>query len=79
LAPRVAVRLTMPLARLVPMSAAGKLVARQRVRMPLFSPAALLRGDDDALVEVTPLYAGVGVARIRSVVSAAEAVRLLTP
>ena len=69
----------MPLARRVPMAAAGRLVARQRVGMPLFSPAALLRGDDGALVEVTPLYAGVGAARIHSVVPAAEAVRLLTP
>jgi nitronate monooxygenase len=70
---------TMPIARRVPMSAAGKLVARQRVGMPLFSPAALLRGDDAALLDVTPLYAGTGAARINSIVPAAEAVRLLTP
>ena len=78
-AARAAVRLTMPLARRVPMSAAGKLVARQRPELPLFSPAALLRGDDDSLLDVTALYAGVGAARITSVVPAAEAVRLLTP
>lgn len=76
---RLAIRATMPVARRVPMSAAGKLVARQRVGTPLFSPAALLRGDDESLLEVTPLYAGVGAARITSVVPAAEAVRLLTP
>jgi NAD(P)H-dependent flavin oxidoreductase YrpB (nitropropane dioxygenase family) len=70
---------TMPIARRVPMSAAGKLVARQRVGMPMFSPAALLRGDDPALIEVTPLYAGTGAARIHAIVPAAEAVRLLTP
>ncbi|HET6817653.1 MAG TPA: nitronate monooxygenase [Mycobacteriales bacterium] len=70
---------TMPIARRVPMSAAGKLVARQRVGMPMFSPAALLRGDEPSLVEVTPLYAGVGASRIASIVPAAEAVRLLTP
>jgi NAD(P)H-dependent flavin oxidoreductase YrpB (nitropropane dioxygenase family) len=70
---------TMPIARRVPMAAAGKLVARQRVGMPMFSPAALLRGDDPALIEVTPLYAGTGAARITSIVPAAEAVRLLTP
>ena len=81
--PRAAARavtaVTMPVARRVPMSAAGKLVARQRVGMPMFSPAALLRGDDPSLVEVTPLYAGTGAARITSIVPAAEAVRLLTP
>ena len=70
---------TMPITRRVPMSAAGKLVARQRVGLPMFSPAALLRGDDPALVEVTPLYAGTGAARIDAIVPAAEAVRLLTP
>jgi nitronate monooxygenase len=70
---------TMPLARRVPMSFGPRLVARQRVGMPMFSPAALLRGDDPVLVEVTPLYAGTGAARIGSVVPAAEAVRQLTP
>ncbi|HET7311560.1 MAG TPA: nitronate monooxygenase [Mycobacteriales bacterium] len=76
---RTMTTLTMPVARRVPMSAAGKLVARQRVGLPMFSPAALLRGDDPSLVEVTPLYAGTGAARIASIVPAAEAVRLLTP
>jgi len=76
---RMVTAATMPVARRVPMSAAGKLVARQRVGMPMFSPAALLRGDDPALIEVTPLYAGAGAARITSIVPAAEAVRLLTP
>ena len=79
LLPRVVTAATMPVARRVPMSAGGKLVARQRVGMPMFSPAALLRGDDPALVEVTPLYAGTGAARIESVVPAADALRLLTP
>lgn len=77
--PRVVTAATMPIARRVPMSAAGKLVARQRVGMPMFSPAALLRGDDPRLLDVTPLYAGTGAARITSIVPAAEAVRLLTP
>jgi nitronate monooxygenase len=77
--PRLVTAATMPVARRVPMSAAGRLVARQRVGLPMFSPAALLRGDDPALVEVTPLYAGIGAARIDSIVPAAEAVRLLTP
>lgn len=79
LSPRLIAAATLPLARRVPMSAAAGLVKRQRVGRPLFSPAALLRGDDAALVEVTPLYAGAGAARIDAVVAAAEAVRRLTP
>jgi nitronate monooxygenase len=77
--PRFIAAATLPLARRVPMSAAAGLVARQRVGMPMFSPAALLRGDDPRLVEVTPLYAGTSAARIDTIVAAAEAVRLLTP
>jgi hypothetical protein len=61
------------------MSAAGRLVARQRVGVPMFSPAAILRGDDERLVEVTPLYAGASAARIDAIVPAREAVSLLTP
>jgi NAD(P)H-dependent flavin oxidoreductase YrpB (nitropropane dioxygenase family) len=76
---RAVVSATLPLARRVPMSAAGRLVARQRVGVPMFSPAAVLRGDDAGLVEVTPLYAGAGAARIERVVPAAEALRLLRP
>jgi nitronate monooxygenase len=77
--PRAIVAATLPLARHVPMSAAGRLVARQRLGVPMFSPAAILRGDDERLVEVTPLYAGRNAARIESIVPAREAVRLLTP
>jgi len=77
--PRAIVAATLPLARRVPMSAAGRLVARQRVGVPMFSPAAILRGDDERLVEVTPLYAGASAARIDAIVPAREAVSLLTP
>jgi len=45
----------------------------------MYSPAAILRGDDERLVEVTPLYAGSSAARIDTIVSAREAVQLLTP
>lgn len=79
LAPRLVTAVTMPIARRIPMTASGRFVARQRVATPLFSPAAMVRGDDDSLLEVTPLYAGVGAARIGSVITAAEAVRRLTP
>jgi NAD(P)H-dependent flavin oxidoreductase YrpB (nitropropane dioxygenase family) len=72
-------RASLPLARRVPLSQAGRLTRMQRVGVPLFSPAALLRGEDERLAEVTPLYAGTGVARMHAVVPAAEAVRALTP
>lgn len=77
--PRWAAAASLPVARRVPMSATGKLVARQRVGLPFFSPAALLRGDDPSLAEVTPLYAGAGAARMHDIIPAAEAVRRLTP
>jgi len=77
--PRALAAATLPLARLVPMSAAGRMVARQRLGVPMFSPAAILRGDDERLVEVTPLYAGSSAARIDTIVSAREAVQMLTP
>lgn len=69
----------LPVARRVPQSQAGKVVRRQRLGVPLFSPAPLLRGADERLLEVTPLYAGTCVSRIASVVPAAQAVRELTP
>lgn len=77
--PRALVAASLPLAKRVPMSAAGSFTKRQRVGMPLFSPAALLRGDDASLAEVTPLYAGAAAARVDAVIPAADAVRLLTP
>lgn len=70
---------TLPLARRAPLSAAEGMKRLQRVGMPLFSPSALLRGEDDRALEWTPLYAGAGVARLDDVVPAAEAVRRLTP
>lgn len=69
---------TLPVARRVPLSWVDQVKRLQRVGVPLFSPAALLRGEDERLLETTPLYAGDGVARLQGVVSAAEAVRLLT-
>ena len=70
---------TLPLARRAPLSAADAMKRMQRAGLPLFSPAALLRGEDDRALEWTPLYAGAGVARLHDVVPAAEAVRRLTP
>ena len=70
---------TLPLARRVPMAQAESVKRLQRLGTPLFSPSALLRGEADAGLETTPLYAGAAVARLTDVVPAAEAVRRLTP
>lgn len=70
---------TLSIAHRTPLSRAEQVKRLQRVGVPLFSPAALLRGEDDAGLETTPLYAGAGVARLTGVVPAAEAVRRLTP
>lgn len=77
--PRELSRATLPIARRVPLSRAGRITRLQRVGMPLFSPAAMLRGDSERLVEVTPLYAGTAVDRLHEILPAAEAVRRLTP
>jgi len=77
--PRALTSLTMPLARRVPIAYGPRLVRSQRVGVPAFSPSPLLRGDDERLADVTPLYAGVNGPSVEAVVSAAEAVRLLTP
>jgi nitronate monooxygenase len=70
---------TLPVARHAPMNLAARVVPKQRVGVPLFSPSSLLRGQDERLVEVTPLYAGTAAARVSSVIPAAEAVRRLAP
>jgi nitronate monooxygenase len=77
--PRQLSTVLFPVARRVPVSQAARLARLQRVSIPLFSPAALLSGQDERLVEVTPLYAGAAASRISAVVPAAEAVGLLTP
>lgn len=63
-----------PFTRLLPPRIAGDMVARQRVGRPMFSPAPLVRGMDEALVEVTPLYAGECVAKLRELKSASDVV-----
>jgi NAD(P)H-dependent flavin oxidoreductase YrpB (nitropropane dioxygenase family) len=77
--PRLLSRLALPVARRVPLAQAGRMTRMQRVGVPLFSPAALLRGEEDRLVEVTPLYAGAAVGRVSDLLTAAEAVRALAP
>lgn len=51
----------------------------QRARVPLLAPAPPRAGLPDAVVESTPLYAGESALRIDTIVTAAEAVRLLAP
>lgn len=77
--PRVLSRALSPLARRVPLAHAGRMTRLQRVGVPLFSPAAMLRGESDRLVEVTPLYAGAAVGRLHEVLPAAVALRSLAP
>ena len=73
----VLTRRTRTLGRMLPLAAAARMPALQRAALPLYGPAPPLEGMPDRLVEVTPLYAGESVRRIRSVVPAAEAVREL--
>jgi NAD(P)H-dependent flavin oxidoreductase YrpB (nitropropane dioxygenase family) len=68
-----------PVNRLVTDGIAARLPTLQRARLPLLSPAPALAGMPDDAVESTPLYAGETALRIDTVVSAAEAVALLSP
>jgi len=68
-----------PVNRLVADGIAARLPTLQRARLPLLSPAPALAGMPDRTVESTPLYAGETALRIDTVVSAAEAVALLSP
>jgi nitronate monooxygenase len=70
-------RLGEPLARRLPMSAAPFAARAQRRFLPIYSPAPLLAGMPDALVELTPLYAGVCARDIHAVLPAADAVAAL--
>jgi nitronate monooxygenase len=73
---RAVERLSGPLARL-PMAVAMSMHRRQHPAVPLFGPAAPLRGMPDRLVDASALYAGETALRIDSVVPAARAVELL--
>ncbi len=74
----LATGVTAPLAKVLPLGAAGPMASLQRVGVPLFGPAPPLAGMPDRLLEVTPLYAGEAVRDIRHVVTAADAVRALS-
>ena len=74
---RMVQSLSAPLARL-PMSITSAVTTAQRVGLPLFGPAAPLKGMADRLVDTSPLYAGESGLRIESVIQAADAVLLLS-
>ena len=68
---------TGPLARVLPIAAAGPMASLQRIGVPLYGPAPPLAGMPERLLDVTPLYAGSCVAAIDRVIGAADAVREL--
>jgi len=70
-------RVTAPLLRRLPSSLSASALSVQRRSLPLYGPASIMRGMDERLVEVTPLYAGETAGRIGSIVTAAQAVREL--
>lgn len=76
---RRAAVLTGRIGRLAPLGALGAVARLQRPDLPFFSPALPLKGMAEAAVDRTGLYAGETVERLDDVVSAAEAVRRLTP
>jgi len=72
---RLAGQLSAPLARVARMRSRPRTIPRMALRLPLLLPIAPRRGDEDGVVEVSPLYAGESVARIRHIVSAEQAVQ----
>jgi nitronate monooxygenase len=72
-------RLLAPALRRLPPGVTGAAVRRQRVALPFYGPSAVLRGMDERLLEVTPLYAGACAREITSVLPADAAVRALAP
>ena len=72
-------RVTAPLASRAPESLHETLLRRQSVGIPLLSPQAVTTGLPSRLLDVTPLYAGVSVARIHEICKASDVVIELTP
>jgi NAD(P)H-dependent flavin oxidoreductase YrpB (nitropropane dioxygenase family) len=68
-----------PVGRVVTDGVAARLPRAQRSWLPLLSPAPPVVGMPDDTVEHTALYAGETALRIDSLISAAEAVALLSP
>jgi nitronate monooxygenase len=72
-------RVLAPLLRRLPPSASSAGLRTQRRSLPFYGPASILRGTDERLVDVTPLYAGESAMRIDEILPAADAVRQLAP
>jgi nitronate monooxygenase len=70
-------RIAAPLLRRLPPTLSASAVSMQRRSLPFYGPGSILRGMDERLVEVTPLYAGETAERIVGIVPAAQAVREL--
>jgi nitronate monooxygenase len=75
---RIAGRLSVPLGRITPLDAMGRLVAFQHPGLPFFSPALPLAGMSADTVERSALYAGETARRLHDVIPAAVAVERLT-
>lgn len=76
---RAAGRLSSPLGRMMPLDAMGRLIAFQRLRMPLFTPALPVAGMPSGVVERSALYAGETVGRLHDVIRAAAALSHVAP
>ena len=70
-------RISASIGRRIPLSAGDRLARLGRVEVPLFGPAAPLKGWPERLLDTSPLYAGQTVTRIDDVRPAAELVRAL--
>jgi nitronate monooxygenase len=79
LGPRVAGRLSAPLGRFTPLEAMGKLMASQRLGLPLFTPALPLAGMPADTLERSALYAGQSARRLHDLIPAAQALSRLAP
>ena len=77
-APAALNAMSAPVGRILNDALAASVPRIQRARVPLLSPAPPLAGMADEVVEATPLYAGTTAARIHTVLTAAEAVTLLS-
>jgi NAD(P)H-dependent flavin oxidoreductase YrpB (nitropropane dioxygenase family) len=72
-------RATTLIGRATPLAATQRLGSLQRVALPFFSPGLPTADMPERSVDTLALYAGETQSRITDVVSAAEAVELLTP
>lgn len=70
---------TGPLGARLPLGLMKRYPRLQHLTVPVFTAGPALEGMPPRVLAVTPLYAGATVARLNDIVSAADAVALLTP